>query len=126
MGGDSAEHARRLRHDQTPPEGVLWSHLRNRQLGGLKFRRQHPIGPYVADLFCAEAKLIIEIDGRYHEQRRDQDARRDAWLRQEACEVMRFSALQVSKDTDVILRTILNHSKQRVSSSLSPRGRGPG
>jgi len=60
--------ARRLRREQTAPEGVLWSHLRNRRLGGLKFRRQQAIGPYVADFFCAKARLVVELNGRMHQR----------------------------------------------------------
>jgi len=74
--------ARQLRSNPTDAERRLWSLLRNGQLAGLKFRRQHPIGPYVADFFCPAVKLVIELDGDQHG--RDaaiaRDARRDQWL----------------------------------------------
>lgn len=60
------EHARKLRTDMTDAERRLWSLLRNRRGGGRKFRRQHPIGPYIADFACVERRLIIEADGGQH------------------------------------------------------------
>ena len=76
------ETARRLRRGSTPPERVLWKHLRGRRLGGMKFRRQVAMGPYVADFYCAEANLVVEVDGRGHEQRTERDRVRDEWMRE--------------------------------------------
>ena len=72
------ERARRLRKDSTIPERVLWTLLRDRRLSGVKFRRQHPIGPYVVDFYCPSHGLIVELDGRSHDDRgiRDQAAPR--------------------------------------------------
>jgi len=64
----------------TKVEWKLWAQLRNRQLGGFKFRRQAPIGPYVADFVCFSARLIIEVDGPSHDIRLDYDARRTEWF----------------------------------------------
>ena len=75
--------ARRLRRKATPPEMVFWNLVRNRRLGGLKFRRQQPLGPYIADFYCADARLVVEIDGAVHDERTERDAQRDAWLREE-------------------------------------------
>ena len=78
----------------TPQELGLWLRVKNRQLGGFKFRRQHPIGPYILDFYCAEAKLAVEIDGQTHwspEQERH-DARRDAYFRAMGIETLRLSA----------------------------------
>jgi very-short-patch-repair endonuclease len=58
--------ARELRKSSTPAEQLLWQALRNRNLGDHKFRRQHPIGPYIADFFCAEVGLVVEVDGGSH------------------------------------------------------------
>ena len=80
--------ARRLRQDSTNAEAVLWRHLRNRGLAGAKFRRQHPIGPYVADLCCVEAMLIVEADGGQHDP--TQDSRRTTYLQAEGFIVLRF------------------------------------
>jgi len=65
-GRDIKHHARKLRKNMTDAERLLWQHLRNRQLGGYKFRRQRPIGPYIVDFVCLEKKLVIEVDGGQH------------------------------------------------------------
>ena len=72
--------ARALRRAATPAETALWALLRGRRVGGAKFRRQQPLGPFVVDFFCAEARLIVEADGGYHEAVADRDAARDHWL----------------------------------------------
>ncbi|MDF1855541.1 endonuclease domain-containing protein [Pseudooceanicola sp.] len=72
--------ARQLRQEMTPAERLLWWHLRNRRLLGLKFRRQVPIGPYIADFYCAEQRLVIETDGGGHADSAA-DRARDAWMR---------------------------------------------
>ena len=69
-----------LREITPSPEIVLWSKLRKQQLGGFKFRRQHAIGPYVADFYCAQVLLVVEVDSSYHAGRQEQDAARDAWM----------------------------------------------
>lgn len=91
---------------------MLWSKLRDRQVGGLKFRRQHPVGPFVADFYCAEAKLIVEIDGSMHDRHHDQ--RRDAWMTSEGYETIRFTASRVSTDLRGVLDAILTHARQRI------------
>ena len=108
------ERARSLRREQTPPEGVLWSSLRNGQLGGLKFRRQYPIGPYVLDFYCFEARLCVEIDSVYHDAKgHKKDQARDAWLRAEGIDVLRVSASDVSKNLGAVLRTVLHRCQDR-------------
>ena len=85
--------ARSLRRKMTLPEVLLWQQLRVRP-DGLKFRRQHPAGPYVLDFYCEEARLCIEVDGAVHEfggAQRD-DARRDAWLREAGIDTLRVAA----------------------------------
>jgi very-short-patch-repair endonuclease len=79
----------RIRSDMTDAERKLWSILRNRKLSGHKFRRQVPIGPYVADFLCFEARLIVEADGRQHAEAAS-DAKRDAWLGEQGFTVIRF------------------------------------
>ena len=73
-----------------PAEMVLWKLLRDRRLGGFKFRRQHPIGSYVVDFACAGGKLVIELDGETHLRRAQADAERSAYLEAEGWLVMRF------------------------------------
>ncbi|WP_342244376.1 endonuclease domain-containing protein [Pseudomonas sp. OTU5201] len=99
------EFARKLRTQQTDAESLLWRHLRNRQLSGLKFRRQQPLGPYFADFFCHEHKLIIELDGGQHLES-SVDTRRDAWLAASGFRVLRFWNHDVLQQTDTVLEAI--------------------
>jgi len=75
--------ARQLRREQTPAEALLWGHLRNRRLKGLKFRRQHPVGRFVADFYCAQHRLIVELDGAVHQRQREYDDLRTEELERE-------------------------------------------
>ena len=101
--------ARRLRRALSPPEARLWSRLRQRRPGLPTFRRQHPIGAYVLDFYCAKARLAIEIDGMSHDVggRPERDLRRDAWL--EACgvKVMRIPAGEVARNFDETVDSIV-------------------
>lgn len=108
------ERARSLRREQSPPEGVLWSALRNRRLGGLKFRRQHSVGPFVVDFYCADAHLIVELDSSYHDGRRAQDAARDRELESRGLRVFRVTASELAKNPDAVLETILRLARDRV------------
>lgn len=103
----SENNSTRLRADQSTPEKVLWSRLRNRKLGGLKFRRQHPLGPFVADFFCAEVGLVIEIDSSYHSDRRDLDVARDRWMQDRGLTVLRFTAGELAKNESGVLSEIV-------------------
>jgi very-short-patch-repair endonuclease len=92
----SRERARELRQSMSPPEVLLWQQLRARQVLDLKFRRQHVLGPYFADFYCHELKLIVEVDGHWeHRARREQDATRDRWMSDRGYHVLRISASQV-------------------------------
>ncbi len=82
--------ARKLRHGSTDAERAMWRHLRGRHLSGVKFRRQEPVGPYVADFLCYECRLVIELDGGQHADQRSCDRRRDAWLADHGYKVLRF------------------------------------
>ena len=85
----------------------MWAVLRDRRIGDLKFRRQMPIGPYVADFCCPAIKLIIELDGGVHVLRTDSDARRDAWLTAKAgFTVLRFGNEAVLRNPAVVLEAI--------------------
>ena len=103
-----------LRRETTPPEEVLWSKLRRKQLGGLKFRRQHPLGPFTADFFCQDAGLIVELDSSYHDRARD--AARDTWCAERGIETLRVTAGDLARDPDAILRTILSRARERIDS----------
>jgi very-short-patch-repair endonuclease len=84
----------------TLPEIVLWQALRKGRLAGLRFRRQHPIGPYVTDFYCAAAKLAVEVDGLAHDAAAQvvHDNRRDRWLTAHGISVLRITARDVLKD----------------------------
>jgi type I restriction enzyme, R subunit len=105
------DRARELRRNQTPAEDVLWELLRDRQLMGVKFRRQHQFGEYICDFFCSEAKLVVECDGEPHSAaaRIKHDTKRDAYLRSQGLTVIRFENQRVLNDTDAVLREIAGH-----------------
>ena len=117
--------ARALRRDMSLPEVVLWECLRGGRLEGLRFRRQHPIGPYILDFYCAAARLCIEIDGSAHDfaERVAHDETRDRWLERNKVKVLRFTAEDILDDhrLDGVLRMIANEA---ASSSPATRGRG--
>jgi len=100
--------ARELRKNQTAAEEVLWRLLRNRQLLGFKFRRQHQFGNYIADFYCHEANLVIECDGAAHEpnQQWHHDQERDAYLISQGLKVLRFSNDRVLRDTAKVMDEI--------------------
>ena len=99
--------ARELRKEPTDAGRLLWSHLRRRQLAGYRFRRQHPIGPYVVDLFCFERSLAIEVDGGHHGERIVQDADRTGWLEAQGYRVLRFWNSQVLGEIEAVKQVIL-------------------
>jgi len=82
--------AKKLRKNQTEAERRLWYHLRSKQIGGYKFRRQQPIGPYIVDFVCFNRNLIIEVDGGQHSTKKVNDLERDAWLQSRGYNVVRF------------------------------------
>ncbi len=94
-----------MRRSLTPPEARLWACLKGGKLGGFKFRRQHPIGPYILNFYCAAARLAVEVDGAIHEQdgQATHDLRRTAWLAAQKIDVVRFFALSVRDGLDEIL-----------------------
>ena len=97
--------ARALRKDPTPAERQVWQLVRNRQVLGLKFRRQHPIGRFVVDFYCAERRLILELDGAVHEAREGYDRARDEWLRAAGYEILRLPNAHVTRETlEALLR----------------------
>ena len=90
------------------PEGLLWQVLRTRP-EGLKFRRQHPLGPFIADFYCASAKVVVEVDGAMHgiEDRAASDFRRDAWISEQGLRIVRIFAVDVMRDLDAVVRMIV-------------------
>lgn len=108
--------ARQLRKNATDAEKLLWSLLRNRQLEGLKFRRQHPIGEYIADFCSVENKLVIELDGGHHALQEEKDTERTNEIEKLGYKVLRFWNNEVLQNLEGVASTILSHP--------SPRGRG--
>ncbi len=106
------DRARRLRDEQTPAEARLWEALRDRRLEGWKWRRQAPVGPFIVDFACLEAKLAIELDGGIHVQRADRDARRDAYLTARGLQVLRFWNTEVVEDLERVAWTILKACRE--------------
>ena len=105
----AAEHfafARHLRRSATDAERALWAQLRNRQLEGLKFRRQYPLGPYTVDFVCFERKLVIEVDGGQHTAAAEQDELRTRWLRERGYMVLRFWNHEVLRNMVGVLARI--------------------
>ena len=99
--------ARRLRRRATTEaEKRLWYFLRGHRFDALKFKRQHPIGPYIVDFAAASQRLIIELDGGQHDSQRNQDARRTAWLEREGYRVLRFWNNELFENLDAVLQAI--------------------
>ncbi len=111
--------ARKLRRDMTLPEVVLWSRLRQGRLDGLRFRRQHPIGPYVLDFYCADARLAVEVDGMAHDfsEQIRHDERRTERLSEARINVLRFAASDILKEETLegVLLAILEAARNRAS-----------
>jgi len=97
--------AKQLRTTMTDAERVLWRQLRAHRLSGTKFRRQQPLGPYIVDFFCAEKKLVIEVDGGHH-LNSESDKERDEWLRSQDYTVLRFWNDEVLNQTEAVLESI--------------------
>ena len=107
--------ARQLRRKMTLPEVILWQWLRKRP-SGLKFRRQHPTGPYILDFFCGDARLAVEVDGEAHSfgDRPKRDAMRDEWLRAAGIDTLRVPASALLDDPDPALRWIVGEVSARL------------
>ena len=103
---DKNERPRQLRQDATFPERLLWSRLRAGRLFGLKFRRQHPVGPYVVDFFNREHRLAIELDGDSHSGRADYDAHRQGKIEGIGIKFLRVSNDDVITNIDGVLTAI--------------------
>nr|WP_314384676.1 endonuclease domain-containing protein [uncultured Cardiobacterium sp.] len=104
--------AKSLRRAMTEAEQRLWYHLRNRRLNGYKFKRQYPIGNYIADFICLEKNLIIEADGGQHNDNPRDDAR-TAWLQAQGYTVLRYWNHDILQQTEAVLTHILHHLENR-------------
>jgi len=106
--------AKDLRERATIAEEILWLELKNNQLEGYKFRRQHPLNIYIADFYCHKLKLVIEIDGRYHQtaEQRQSDAERTKAIEFQGLKVIRFSNEEVISRVAEVLNTIKEFIKK--------------
>ncbi len=120
-----ANRARDLRRDGSRAERKVWELMRDRRIGGAKFRRQYPIGPYFADFACISLKLVIEVDGDHHAFQVAADARRTAAIEREGWRVVRFWANEVVQNPEGIwaeIEQVLSDVPPHLTSP--PRGRG--
>lgn len=121
MTTNSLANARSMRSTPTATENILWQHLRATRLAACKFKRQQPIGNYIVDFVCLEARLIVEVDGGQHNESAH-DVERDAWLRSQDFTVLRFWNNEVLQNLEEVLSVILEH----LAPSLQPLPREGG
>jgi very-short-patch-repair endonuclease len=95
-----------MRREPTYPEYRLWMKVRARQIGGLYFRRQYPLGPYILDFYCGQAKLAIELDGVSHDERVAGDIERTKFINANGVRVIRFTDDEVLRNLDNVLHVI--------------------
>jgi very-short-patch-repair endonuclease len=113
--------AKALRKRLTDSERLLWRHLRAKQAGGLKFRRQESIGKYIVDFVCHEKRIVIEVDGSQHSLDKECDEKRDQWLKEQGYNVLRFWNNEVLENIEGVLEVIRN---SLLSPSLNPSHKG--
>jgi len=124
MHSPQTDRARYLRNNMTETERRVWSRLRNRQVGGCKFRRQVPVGPYFVDFLCISARLAIEVDGPLHED--DADQRKTEWLQKAGYRVLRVPVVDVDESLDDVIHGIyLELSEPSRAKSLAPHPATP-
>lgn len=109
--------AKALRKESTDAERWLWQRLRNRELLGWKFRRQHPIGCYIVDFVCIEKKIIIELDGSQHAENQTADSARSEYLKEKGYQVLRFWNNDVLVRGEAVLNAILSYLNENAPST---------
>ncbi|MAF20708.1 MAG: endonuclease domain-containing protein [Candidatus Peribacteraceae bacterium] len=119
---------KKLRKKMTPEEIILWQELRNRKCGGLKFRRQVNIGPYIADFLCKEHGTIIELDGKIHDktEQKERDINRDEYLEELGYKILRITNEELLKSIPTALKRIHSFTTNKLAplSCSQERGRG--
>jgi very-short-patch-repair endonuclease len=108
--------AQKLRQEMTETEKILWGELGSKKLDGLRFRKQHPIGRYIADFCCPSTKLIIEVDGEIHASQKEYDKNRDKFLRAQGYITLRFSDRQIRDKMTEVLASIRKNINNIISS----------
>ena len=122
-----ADVAKRLRHGMTDAERVLWREVRAHRFAGFKFKRQEPLGLYVVDFVCYEAKLIVELDGGQHANQQEPDAKRTRWLESRGFRVLRFWNNDVLTNIEGVMQEIekeITRPSPPLPGPLPPRGEG--
>ena len=119
------QRARALRRRMTDAERLLWRHLRNRELGGWKFRRQYPVGPFIVDFICVEKNVVIEVDGGQHAENEALDLKRSAYLNKMGYRVLRFWNNEVLQETEAVLEAIFATLANSKQNSPSPQPSPP-
>lgn len=111
--------AKAMRRRMTPPEARFWSAVRGDRLAGTKWRRQHPVGPYILDFYCAAAALAVEIDGAGHDtpDQMRHDERRTRWLAERGVRVIRIAAEDVRIELDGVLEFVLRVVRERTATA---------
>lgn len=117
-----SENAKLLRKNMTDAERLLWKYLRSKQVEGVKFRRQEPIGKYIVDFVSFEKRVVIEIDGGQHSDHQLKDAARDEWLKSQGFFVLRFWNHEVLRHIDAVVLKIAD----TVSTLPDPSHKGRG
>jgi very-short-patch-repair endonuclease len=106
--GYVTELARANRLKMTNAEQILWTHISNKKLNGLKFRRQYPIGRYIADFYNHDHHLIIEVDGSIHDLQKEYDKNKSSILQGNDCSIIRFSNKEIYEDIESVKQTIIS------------------
>ncbi len=117
---EQKEQRKALRNDLTPAEATLWRALKGRGVGGLKFRRQQGIGPFILDFYCSECRLGIELDGASHQYKYDYDEQRTAYLRQQGIRIVRVSNEQVFTHLHGVVEEIIRVAKDDTGPNPTP------
>ena len=109
------EYAKQMRRNSTEAEETLWNRMKNKRAAGLKFRRQHPIDKFIADFYCHEKRLVIELDGNIHahDEQRDLDKGRTETLNEFGIKVLRFKNEEILENIEEVVKKILDTLKTR-------------
>jgi len=108
--------ARQLRNKMTPEETILWERLKGKQLCGVRFRRQHPIYTFIADFYCHEAKLVVELDGKIHLKTVGEDKERTRIMNDFNIKVIRFKNEEILSDIEKVIKQLTYSVKNRLES----------
>ena len=117
--------AREMRKEMPVAEASLWNRLRGDQLG-VRFRRQHRVGSYIADFFAHAVKLVVEVDGDSHAERQEYDEKRTHWMNEQGLTVIRFTNEDVLKNLDAVVQSIADRCSSAARPSPLPSPRSPG